>query len=316
MTQKTKALIAESKNNIYDNIIAEKETINKGIKIIEDVFKEQKIFVCFNSKKAPCLPFAFGYAKTNNPNTWGSLEQALSYSKKCKLYKGVGIVFTDTNKGHLCGIDIDECIDENGNITPEALEIINIIDSYTEISINGKGIHILFYAHKKGNVCKNNNLKWCKCLEMYDKDHYFTLSGNIINDKGIMHRQNACDTIYDKYFSKIECKTETLQEPIKKIFSEKQLQGYKEHFQFALSVDEPLQKYYNGIRPINDESANDLGFCSKLAHWFKDYGLIKEYFLNSPYFMQKDQTHKDKCLKRKDYLRKTIEKALQKGDKQ
>ena len=304
MSDKKKALNNESNLN-PNNIISE-----KAINILQNEFENQNIFVCYDSEKRPCLPSKYGMADTTNPNTWGTLKQALFITTLKDSYKGVGIVFTDTDKGRLCGIDIDKCIDKNGNIAPEALEIINTIDSYSEISINGRGIHILFYAHKKGNICKNNNLKWCKCIEMYDKSHYFTLSGNIINDKGIMYRQNACDTIYDKYFSNAECKLNTTKEPKKKLFTDKQIKDYKEHFQFALSVDETLRKYYNGIRPTKDESSNDLGFCSKLAHWLNDYGLIKEYFLNSPYFMLKDQKHKDKCLKRDDYLKRTIERAL------
>jgi hypothetical protein len=103
MSEKQKALNNESNNN-SNKIIAEKETINKGIKIIEDVFKEQKIFVCFNSKKAPCLPFAFGYAKTNNPNTWGSLEQALSYSKNANYIKVSELFLLIQIKGIYAGL--------------------------------------------------------------------------------------------------------------------------------------------------------------------------------------------------------------------
>lgn len=305
MIKKTNALIDESKNTTYDNIIS-KQKFN----ILQNEFGNQNIFVCFDSKKRPCNPFKLELADTTNPDTWGTLKQALFSTMRTYLYKGIGIVFTNTQNGRICGIDIDECIDEKGSIVREAQEIINLLDSYTEISISGKGIHILFYAHKKGNVCKNNNLEWCKCIEMYDKDRYFTLSENIINDKGLMHRQNACDIIYDKYFSKTESEINTTKEPIKKTFTNKQKSDYKEHFKFALSVDETLRKYYNGIRPSKDESSNDLGFCSKLAHWLRNFDLIQEYFLNSPYFMLKDQKHKDKCLKRKDYLKRTILTAL------
>lgn len=296
-------------HKINDNsIISNNTDNNKGLQILADEFGEQKIFVNYDSKKIPFIPCSYKAADYTNSNNWGTLKQAIASIDKYNR-KGIGIVLTDTLKGHLCGLDIDKCIDENGNICKEAQEIIKVLNSYTEISISGKGIHILFYANKNGNACKNSKLNWCEHLELYDKK-YFTVSGKVINDIGIMTRQKECDAIYNKYFTCLNNPMQINAENNKKEFTKEQLEDYKKHFENALNKDGILRDYWNGKRPYNDESTNDLGFCKKLSYWLNDTCLVKEYFLASPYFAQKDAKHKAKCIKRKDYLIRTISFAM------
>lgn len=283
---------------------------NSYITILSKVFEKDNIFVCYNDKKEPISPITLKKVDCTNKNNLTSINEALLSSDRHDL--GIGIVLGKTNKWNLCGIDIDECIDEKGNISNQAQEIINLFDSYTEISISGKGVHILFFATKKGNRCKNNKLNWCKCIEMYDSNRYFALSGNTINNKSIEIRQEQADTTYNKFFNNSYNQAKSIEiVPIKILSKEKEKEEeYQKHFQYALSVDSRLNDYWNGIRPTNDESCNDNGFISKLAYWLNNYDLIKIFFLESPYFEQKDQKHKDKCLKRKDYLHRTIMKVL------
>lgn len=137
-----------------------------------------KRFVCYDCEKRPINPFTGNFASSTNPESWGTIEDVLKAEYMFLNVVGIGIVLGNTPSGNLCGIDIDKCINEQGIIAPEALEIIKFIDSYTEYSPSKKGFHILFYAKKKGNKCKNTKLKWCKCLEMYDGNHFFTITGD------------------------------------------------------------------------------------------------------------------------------------------
>lgn len=314
MIDNNKALRSEGHkiklNNIIPNISNKRNILPENvIKYFSNEFENDNIFVNFDSTKKPYTPNSYKMADSTNPNTWGSFKQALVSIEKNNR-KGIGIEFGKTSKGNLCGLDIDNCIDDNGNICAEALEIINALNSYTEISISGKGIHILFYASKKGNVCKNNKLNWCKVIELYDKERYFTLSGMVINGKGIEKRQEVCNKIYDKYFACCNNPIISNTEKPQKEFTKKQLQDYEKHFENALNKDATLRDYWNGKRTCDDESANDLGFCKKLSYWLNDINLVREYFLKSPYFSQKDEKHKEKCLKRKDYLQRTISFAM------
>lgn len=46
----------------------------------------------------------------------------------------------------ICTIDLDYCIDADGNYSQTAAEIIAMMHSYTELSPSGTGVHILFQA--------------------------------------------------------------------------------------------------------------------------------------------------------------------------
>src|SRR5512139_3602025 len=83
--------------------------------------------------KVPKDPKTLNNAATNNPDTWGSFEQVL---KNIDKTDGIGFVLDNSA---LTGIDLDHCIDEDGNVAPWADRIIKRVNSYTEISPSGQG---------------------------------------------------------------------------------------------------------------------------------------------------------------------------------
>jgi hypothetical protein len=83
---------------------------------------------------------------------------------------GLGFVFTDDVL--IVGVDLDNCRDsDSGEIDDWAMDIIDQLDSYTEISPSGTGVHILV----GGNLPPGGNRKGQ--VEMYDSDRYFTVTG-------------------------------------------------------------------------------------------------------------------------------------------
>jgi len=247
-------------------------------------------------------------------NNLCAYEMAQNALKNNTFYDGIGIVLGNTSKGNLCGLDIDNCINEDGAISENAQEIVALLDTYTEISISGNGIHCLFYANKKGESCKNNNVDGCKCLELYDKNRFFTLSGNILNNKKIEYRQKQCNVIYDKYFNvdnKHAPDKVTTSYNTTKQHSKSNINDYLLVIDKAMLKDYKLRSYWSGNRLYCDESRNDLGFFQKLAHYTDcNPTIMWDLALSSPYFEQKDIKHKNKWLKRKDYLHRTINRAI------
>jgi len=70
------------------------------------------------------------------------------------------------------GIDLDDCRDGvTGAIKPEAEAIVHKLDSYTEISPSGEGLHILVRGYLPETV-------QAKPVEMYGRRHYFTYTGD------------------------------------------------------------------------------------------------------------------------------------------
>ena len=87
--------------------------------------------------------------------------------------RGIGYVLGDG----LCGIDIDHCINPaTGGLLPEALDIVEVMHSYTELSPSGTGLHILWRGKKAGPACRRA-LAPGAGLEMYDGGRYFTVTG-------------------------------------------------------------------------------------------------------------------------------------------
>jgi hypothetical protein len=83
---------------------------------------------------------------------------------------GLGFVFSDDI--FIVGIDLDKCLDPDTGETEEwAQKIIDRINSYTEVSPSGTGVHILV----GGMLPSGGNRKGR--VEMYDSDRYFTVTG-------------------------------------------------------------------------------------------------------------------------------------------
>ena len=122
--------------------------------------------------KEPINPLTGHGAMANDRNTWGTMQEALDAIDK---FQGDGIG-VELGSG-LCGIDIDHCIDDQGQISERAREIIALMDSYTEISPSGTGLHILF----TGKIPDGSRRK--DGLEMFAEGRYFTVTGNLYEFK-------------------------------------------------------------------------------------------------------------------------------------
>ena len=122
-------------------------------------------------KKIPYDPKTGEFAKANIPGTWADYETAAAAANN---YDGIGFEFL--NGGNLFGIDLDHVI-KDGVINPIAKEIIDTMDSYTERSPSGQGVHIL----AKGTIPDKDRRK--DFIEMYSDGRYFTITGNVYNGR-------------------------------------------------------------------------------------------------------------------------------------
>lgn len=113
-------------------------------------------------------------------------------------YDGIGMGAFDD----FCMVDIDHCV-SGGKLTQMAEDIVEKMDSYTEISPSGMGVRI---------VCKVSSLS-------YDTDRYYinnqklgleiyaagvtrkfcTLTGKVIRNRGIEERSAELSTILETY---------------------------------------------------------------------------------------------------------------------
>jgi primase-polymerase (primpol)-like protein len=105
--------------------------------------------------------------------TWSTFEEALEAYENGE-YAGLGFVFSSADP--YTGIDIDKCVDAEGEIALWALEIVRYFDSYTELSATGSGLHIIVRGEvpnrRKGDV------------EVYSSKRFFTVTGHVVEVGG------------------------------------------------------------------------------------------------------------------------------------
>lgn len=146
-----------------------KET--NSIDNLPDELKTYAQWVVWNSTKIPINARIGNKAEVDNPNTWSTYEVAREAVLSGK-YKGLGFILTEDDPYTI--IDLDHVIDlETGVILPWAQDIIDRMDSYTEVSQSGTGIHIIIKGTKPGNKCRKGQ------IEVYDHARYFALTGNL-----------------------------------------------------------------------------------------------------------------------------------------
>jgi putative DNA primase/helicase len=108
-------------------------------------------------------------ASSTDLMTWSTFEEALEAYKNGE-YAGLGFVFSSADP--YAGIDLDDCVDERGEIASWALEIVRYFDSYTELSATGTGLHIIVRGdvpnRRKGDV------------EVYSSKRFFTVTGHVV----------------------------------------------------------------------------------------------------------------------------------------
>ena len=140
------------------------------------------------------------------------------------------------------------------------------------------------------------------------------MSGNTLNDKNIEYRQAQCNLIYDRYFAFDNNKAPDKVKKARKIVQETNISDSADYLLVidkAMLKDYKLRNYWLRNSLYSDESRNDLGFFQKLAHYTNcNPSIMRDLALSSPYFNQKDTKHKNKWLKRKDYLHRTINRAI------
>ncbi|ELZ32322.1 hypothetical protein C474_07552 [Halogeometricum pallidum JCM 14848] len=133
------------------------------------------------------------FASSTDPETWGSFETALAYTDTANA-DGIGFVFTDDDP--IVGVDLDDCRDpDSEDVANAALDIIERLDSYTEVSPSGTGYHVLI----TGDLPDGRNRRGS--IELYDTARFFTVTGDHVDDTPtrVARRQDALVAIHREY---------------------------------------------------------------------------------------------------------------------
>jgi len=244
-------------------------------------------------------------ASPTNPNDWTDFETACRAFDPAK-YSGLGFVLT--KEDNIVCIDLDHCIGDDGKICDEAIHIVKILNSWTEVSQSGRGLHIFVRGTKPTDKCRATPREF-KSLEVYDSDRYIALTGNHLpgTPLEIMERQGNLNALLALYFPKQEST------PPQAGFA------FKPHHDLERSDEEiialcrkaenaekfvALFDHGDTSRYAGDESRADEALACLLAFYTRDAAQI-ERLMNASALARRE-----KWREREGYRRLTIQKAL------
>ena len=133
-------------------------------------------------------------ASSTNPITWGAYLEAEKNRDRHNM-DGIGFAFADDP---FAGVDLDHCRNpETGAIDSWARQWVARLDSYTELSPSGDGLHIIVRAKKPGSKCRKGLGNGGE-VEVYDRGRYFTMTGEHLADtpSTINDRQDVIEQLY------------------------------------------------------------------------------------------------------------------------
>jgi len=259
---------------------------------IPSELKELKQWCCYrieqrNGKttKLPINAYNGDYGKSNDETTWSDFGTAIDAVDLFNCH-GIGFYF----KEPYFGIDIDnvkneinDYLNDSDNENNIVAEFVELMESYSEISPSGNGIHIIVKGElpeggrRKGNV------------EMYSDGRFFTMTGNSISrfTNVTDDELGKINYLHNKYIGSSEPST-TNNIP--------NSQGN------GLSTDEIIRiagNSKNGIRFklflgggweqfYDSQSEADMAFANDLAFWTnRDYQKMDEIFRQSSLYREK-----------------------------
>lgn len=218
---------------------------------IPNELKAVKNWVCWSADKLPKNAYTGGNAQSNNPETWADFKAACAAVEKFH-FNGVGFMLTPP----YFGVDMDDCVSNQELVD----EFVESLQSYTEFSTSGTGIHIICKgtlpdgARRKGKI------------EMYQSRRYFIMTGNLYDEryKDIVDCTEKIKMLHTKYLETPVPKV--LPRPIELVNLSDQEVVDKAR---ACQSGSAFQLLYSGSwqGAYTSQSEADMALCNHLAFW-------------------------------------------------
>jgi putative DNA primase/helicase len=244
-----------------------------------------------------------GYnAASNQPESWATYEEAVDFYEACADCAGIGFMFSPDDP--FVGIDLDNCRSPETNaMEPWAQEIIDQLNSYTDISPSGTGLHILI----KGELPAGGRRKGQ--MEMYSTGRYFTITGNHLAGapSTIEDRNQELQTLHARIFKKEAAEpVQEAETPEDMNLSDEDLIAKARN---AANGDKFQRLWQGDFEGYATHSEADLALCSMLAFWTGgDQVRIDRLFRQSG--LMRPKWDEPRSADAKTYGQMTIERAI------
>lgn len=286
----------------------------KNYENIPDELKREKRWCLYKiiqrdgkNTKLPLMPNGKP-AKSNDKTTWNSYEDCIT-SLNQNIGDGLGFMLGD---GYI-GIDIDKVSDDifvysmDYHAKSMTADFLRGISTYTEISPSKTGLHFI----GKGEV--PGIRKRYKNLEIYDKDRFFTITGNIIKDRDrnkIINIDSELSPLYEKYMPKINViNSENKRNQITTFLKDDQdiLEKLFDRGYFSYTGEDLRKIYYGNYESyFNSQSEADFFMLQRLLYYTGNVEMAIS-------FMEKSGLKREKWHKRRgntDYIHYIADKAI------
>jgi len=218
-------------------------------------------------------------------------------------FDGVGFVPAKVNQAdnNLQFGDLDKCRDKDtGQLSREAKEDLDLINSYCEISPSGTGIRFIAKGHPSYPQGQDGSKKGH--VELYQGKHYLTITGHRLTEypATIEKRPEELNTFYEKHFGEAEPNPDPKaerQQPTKLTDDEIicLASEAKNSAKFMALMDGSIEGY-----PSHSEA--DQAFCNHVGFYTTNEEQIDRIFRRSKLYREKwDRT---------GYREATIRKAI------
>jgi putative DNA primase/helicase len=149
--------------------------------------------------KVPYQSGSGSKAATTRASEWSSFKQAV---EALDHYDGIGYCLADGE--NIVGIDIDHAVTKaaDGKFMMDAVvqDIVSTMQSYTELSVSGTGVHVFAFGTKPGDRCRRGS------VEMYSRARFLTFTGRKFSSAPatIEARTDQIKAVYQKYLEEPE----------------------------------------------------------------------------------------------------------------
>jgi P4 family phage/plasmid primase-like protien len=226
-------------------------------------------------------------------------ETALTAVEEHDDLAGIGFVFDGEDL--VVGVDLDDCRDpETGELEDWAADVVDRLDSYTEVSPSGTGLHVYALGAKPGDRCRRGD------LEMYDNDRFFTVTGAHLEGtpETVNTRPEAIRRVYEDYLADGDSDDgPDLERPGEVDLADDELLEKA----MAAAGGGKFARLWAGDTSMHDgdHSRADLAMLCKLAFWTGGDRARMEQLFN------RSGLARDKWRDRPDYRERSIDAALE-----
>ena len=199
------------------------------------------------------------FARSDDSSTWTDYNSACEYAKE---NGGVTLAYALDGKDNICCIDLDKCIDKDGNYSDLAKEVMRKCGkTYIETSLSGKGLH--FFGTTNGMDVRTFSKDGD--MEFYQKSHFIAMTG----DGAGYQRFESFDKPDMKALIESKCDKRSAFSGVGKGVEGLSSMSDRDVVEKACKAKhgETFKALYNGQDLQNNHSNSDMSLMNRLAFW-------------------------------------------------